>query len=267
MRETIEVCGMSIQLNKIKSIRLVKRDYLLCPSYQEIEEQNQNPLARLIDPNAHSFRFIDMVPYGAILSDDEKPISNSYEITVSDKQKKDKNTHAILSEISKAVNNVANVAADVLHIDTSGNKEFRIITRGHHTTTIKLKDIPAKVRFLSGKVSDLYKHDATYKRLGESISPFIATVSTMVVTVGKATYVFFGGGIDLDDAEAAYHALQEVYTRYHSEKRLSPFSLSKLLLSPQQKKATATNLPSQNLLRIEASTEPLALTNNSASNE
>lgn len=265
MRQMIEICGMSIQLNKIKSIRLVKRDYLLCPAFQEIEEPNKNNLAHLVGLNTRSFRFIDMVPYGAILSADEEPISNSYEIQVSNR-KNEKSTNSILNEISKAVNNLANVTADVLHIDTSGNKEFRVLTRGHNTATLRLKDIPAKVRLISGKVSDVYKHDAIYKRLGETTSPFIAPISTVVITVGKATYVFFGGGIDLDDAEAAYHALQEVYSRYHSEKLLNPMLLNRLLKSPQQKKVTAINPPSQNLLRIEASTELPALTNKPISN-
>ena len=84
-------------------------------------------------------------------------------------------------------------------------------------TNIKLRDIPAKVMFLSGKVSDVYKNDPYYEFLGEPIAPTIVTVPTLVVSVDKTTYAFFGSGIDLPDAEAAYQMLLQEYNRYQEE--------------------------------------------------
>ena len=109
----------------------------------------------------------------------------------------------------------------MLRIDTSGNKEFRVLTQGRRVTDIRLRDIPAKVMFLSGKVSDVYKNDPIYEFLGEPISPTVVAIPTLVVTVDKSNYVFFGGGIDLQDAEATYHALFDAYNQYqaNSEKK------------------------------------------------
>lgn len=53
------------------------------------------------------------------------------------------------------------------------------------------------------------------------------------VTVEKSTYVFLGGGIDLEDTEATYHQLFEVYKQYQeeSEKKKAPVALPKINLS------------------------------------
>ena len=112
---------------------------------------------------------------------------------------------------------MANLAADILRVDTSGNTEYHVLTQGRRLTNVRLRDIPAKVMFLSGKVSDVYKNDPNYEFLGESISPTIVTVPTLVVTVDKTTYAFFGSGIDLPDAEQAYQALLEEYNQYQED--------------------------------------------------
>ena len=139
----------------------------------------------------------------------------------------------VLAGVSKTVGNVANIAADMLRIDTSGNKEYRIRTQGGRLETIKLRDIPAQVRFLSGKVSDVYKNDSIYGYFGEPIAPAKAVMPALAVTVEKSTYVFLGGGIDLEDAEATYHQLFEVYKQYQeeSEKKKAPVALPKINLS------------------------------------
>ena len=213
MGQLIDLCGIPMQLDKIKDFRLVKREYLFYPAYQETEEQTFSLFARLGAANKKKFVFTNMVPYGALLSDKEKPVGNGYEI----KSFGEVATFNVLAGVGKAISNVANVAADMLRIDTSGNKEYLVIAAGHRLTTVKLREVPAKVRFLSGKVSDVYRNDPIYEFLGEPISPTIAIVPTLVVTLDRATHVFFGGGIDLDDAEATYHALFEAYNNYQAE--------------------------------------------------
>ena len=139
----------------------------------------------------------------------------------------------VLASVGKVVGDVASIASDMLRIDTSGNKEYRIRTQGGRLETIKLRDIPAQVRFLSGKVSDVYKNDSIYEFLGEPIAPTRAAVPALVVTVEKATHVFLGGGIDLADAEATYHQLFEVYKQFQekNEKKKTPTALPKINLS------------------------------------
>ena len=141
--------------------------------------------------------------------------------------------------------NAANIATDVLRIDTSGNREFRVLTSGRRITVIKLRDIPAKVRFLSGKESDVYKNDQYYPCLGEPIAPIIDVIPTLVITVDKSTHVFFGGGIDLDDAETTYRALFEVYNQFHAaaEKKKPAISLPAIRLPKLSMPAINLQLP------------------------
>lgn len=229
MSQLIDLCGTPIQLDKIKDFRLVKRECLLYPAYQEVEEQTFSLFARRGEKEKKKFSFVKMVPYGILLSDKEKPVNGGYEI----KSFGEAAALNVLDRVSKKVGNVANIAADVLRIDTSGNKEYRIRTQGGRLETIKLRDIPAQVRFLSGKISDVYKNDSIYGYLGEPIAPTRAVVPALVVTVEKATHVFLGGGIDLVDAEATYHQLFEAYRQFQEEfeRKKTSAALPKINLS------------------------------------
>lgn len=226
MSQMIDLCGTPIQLEQIKSFRLVKRECLYYPAYQETESQVASIFARFGAEKKKKFTFTQMVPFGILLSDKEKPCTGSYEI----KSFGEAVTFNLLDSVGKAVGNVANLAADMLRIDTSGNKEFHILTQGRRVTSLRLRDIPAKVRFLSGKVSDVYKNDPIYDFLGEPISPTVVAVPTLVVTIDKTQLVFFGGGIDLEDADATYQALFEAYNQYQAalEQKKPSFALPKI---------------------------------------
>lgn len=215
MGTLIDLCGTPIQLDHVRQFRLVKRDYLFYPAYQEVQEQKFSLFARKGASDKKKFEFVNMVPFGAILNDKEKPCEGVYEI----KSFGEAVTFNILADVGKKLENVANLAADLLRVDTSGNIEYRVLTQGRRIANIRLRDIPAKVRFLSGKVSDVHKNDQIYEFLGEPIAPTIVTVSTLVVTVDKTTYAFFGNGIDLPDAEAAYQQLWEEYNLYQENNK------------------------------------------------
>lgn len=215
MSALIDLCGTPIQLDHVRSFRLVKRDYLFYPAYQEVQEQTFSLFARRGSADKKKFEFVKMVPFGALLNDKEKPCTGTYEI----KSFGEAVTFNILSDVGKKLENVANLAADWLRIDTSGNMEYHILTQGRRLTSVKLRDIPAKVAFLSGKISDVYKNDPIYDFLGEPIAPTIVTVPTLVVTVDKTTYAFFGGGVDLPDVEAVYQTLLQEYNRYQEENK------------------------------------------------
>lgn len=215
MSTLIDLCGTPIQLDKIKDFKLIKREYLFCPAYQETEEQKFSIFARRGAENKKKFKFTRMVPYGVLLSDKEKPQNGGYEI----KSFGEAVTFNIIDKATKGLSDIAGIAADYLRIDTSGNKEYRILTQGRRLVTIKLRDIPAKVQFLSGKVSDVYKNDQYYEFLGESIAPAVLPVPALVINIDKATHVFFGGGIDMEDIESTYHMLFEAYNKLQEEKK------------------------------------------------
>jgi len=226
MSQLIDVCGTPIQLEQVKSFRLVKRDYIFYPAYQETQSLASSMFARFGASDKKKFQFVKMMPFGAVLTNKEKPALGGYEIKSFDEAV---GAH-LLEGVGNAVGNVAGVAMDILRVDTSGNKQLNILTVGRRSLQIRMREIPAKVMFLSGKVSDVYKNDSIYDFLGEPIAPVISAVQALVVNVDKASYVFFGNGIDVEDAEQVYHSLLNAYNEMQARKE-------ELLLATKEKKA------------------------------
>ncbi len=214
MGQLIDFGGLPVDLEKVTGFRLVKREWLFCPAYEETEQQTFSIFARMGGANKKKFRYTSMVPFGMILGDKEKPCEGTYEI----KSFGEAVATNILSDLTKALGDAAALAADALRIDTSGIKSYRIMRTGRSITNIKVRDIPAKVKFLSGKISDVFKNDSIYEFLGEPIAPIIVPVPTLVMTMGNTTHVIFGNGIDMPDTEAVYHSLLDMYNAYQAEK-------------------------------------------------
>lgn len=58
MNPLIDLCGTPVQLCKINDLRLVKRECLFYPAYQEIQEQTFSPFARFMDKEKKKFVFL-----------------------------------------------------------------------------------------------------------------------------------------------------------------------------------------------------------------
>lgn len=217
MGQLIDLCGTPIQLDKVKEFRLVKRECLYYPAYQEVADQSFSLFARLGSSNKKKFQFTKHVPFGILLGEKEKPSLGSYEI----KSFGEATALHILEGAEKVVGGAASWVADMLRIDASGSKEYRILTQGRRLEKVRLRNIPAKVTFLSGKVSDVYKNDSIYEFLGEPIAPTVVVVPTLVVVLEKTNYVFFGGGFDIEDAEGVYHSLFGTYNQFLVEREKS----------------------------------------------
>ena len=219
MAELINICGTPIQLSKIKDFRLTKRECIFYPAYQETEEQTSSVFAKFGAAKKKKFKFVKMVPFGVLLTEREVPSGISHEIKDFGEEIKTNILGKIAHAFGKPVGDAATVAVDLVGLDTSGNREYRVLTQGRRVLNVKLRDIPAKVRFLSGKVSDVFLNDSIYKFLGEPISPAIIPIDTLIIMVERVAHVFFGDGFDLEDVQAVYQSLFESYERFKSEKK------------------------------------------------
>ena len=126
MGQLIDLCGTPIQLDKVKAFRLVKRECLYYPAYQEVPEQSFSIFARRGASNKKKFQFTGMVPFGIVLGEKEKPSLGSYEI----KSFGEAVGVHVLEKAEKVIGDAASLAADMLRIDTSGIKEYRLLTQG-----------------------------------------------------------------------------------------------------------------------------------------
>ena len=64
MSTLIDLCGTPINLEHISNFRLIKRDCIYYPAYQEIPEQTFSIFARKNAENKKKFQFVKMVPFG-----------------------------------------------------------------------------------------------------------------------------------------------------------------------------------------------------------
>ena len=202
MGKLIDICGEPIDIDKIQGFHLYSRDYIYSPFYEETAD-TRPALFRRFSSTEKRFVFRRMMPLGCVLGEREKPSLSGHEI----KSFGEAAGKYALQAIGDAFSNVGHMAADLFHIDLSSNVRYNVMTPGHRMTEVRLRDIPAKVRFLSGKLSDVYKNDQIYEFLGEPIAPAFTRVKTLVLNVEKKTLVFFGNGIDTDDPDAIYKAL------------------------------------------------------------
>ena len=224
MAQLIDIHGLPVDLEQVSAFRIVPREALYYPAYTETQETKTSLFARFGAQDKKKFRFVNLVPFGILLSPREKPHVGDYRV----ESFAEAAGQSILAGLGDAIVGVGNLIADALSIDTSGNQQLRILTTGRRVVNTRLRDIPAKVRLLSGKVSDIYKNDPIYPYLGEPISPTIHRTKALEIKINRESFVFFGSGIDISDEEidTTYHALLEAYNQLQKlkeEKKAQPF--------------------------------------------
>ena len=209
MAQLVDIHGIPMDLEKVEAFRIIPREAIYYPAYQETQGTMGSIFARIGSQNKKKFQFTGLVPYGILLDTKEKPHIGDYKV----ESFAEAAGQSILSGLGNFIGDAGCLIADALQIDTSGNKKFRILTTGRRVVEIRLRDLPAKVRFLSGKVADVYKNDEIYPFLGEPIAPTINRTSALMIKAGNETFAFFGSGIDLEDQQidTTYHALLNSY--------------------------------------------------------
>ena len=216
MAQLVDIHGIPLDLEQVSAFRVIPREAIYYPAYQETQETKSSIFARFGSQDKKKFKFMNLVPYGILLEAKEKPHIGDYKV----ESFSEAAGQSILSGLGDFFTNAGNLIADALSIDTSGNMKFRILTTGRRVVEIRLRDLPAKVRMLSGKVSDVYKNDPIYPFLGEPISPTINRTKALMIKAGRETFAFFGSGIDMTDEEIdiTYRGLLDSYNLLQKQK-------------------------------------------------
>ena len=86
---------------------------------------------------------------------------------------------------------------------------------------ISIREIPAKVRLLSGQWVDVFSSSPEYDFQGGT--PYAVTdvaSYALMVTTKEKSYVLFGAGVDISDEEAAiaYRSLAEIYNQIQKQR-------------------------------------------------
>ena len=234
MPQLVDIHGIPLDLEKVIAFRVVPREVIYYPAYQETPSTKFSVFAKLGNQDKKKFEFVNLVPFGILLEGKEKPHIGDYKV----ESFAEAAGQSVLSGLGDFLADAGNTIADLLALDTSGNMKFRVLTAGRRVVDIRLRDMPAKVRMLSGKVADVYKNDPIYPFLGEPISPTINRTKALMMKTKDETFAFFGSGIDMLDEEIdrTYHSLLDSYNLI--QKRL------------EEKKAQERNRPLIQIPRI-----------------
>ena len=122
--------------------------------------------------------------------------------------------------MGQAGKNVQGHIAELLKIEISGDRQYRILQSGRNVKQTSIREIPAKVRLLSGQWVDVFKSSPDYDFQGGT--PYAITdvgASALMITTKDKNYVLFGAGVDAsnDEVTSAYHSLAEIYNEIQSK--------------------------------------------------
>ena len=221
MPQKIDVHGLFIDPEEINGLAMQKRIAIYYPVFHEVHAQNysEKPKSlwgRLVSqptqPSSdHLLCFDHMDPYGIILVDAEQPTSANFVVNY-----KEAVIERFLHSFGKTTKNVAGHIAEMLQIEVSGDRQYRILQSGRRISQTTIREIPAKVRLLSGQWVDVFKSTPGYDFQGGS--PYAVTdvnAVAMMIQMKDRTHVLFGAGVDAKDDEvrSTYHALIDVYNK------------------------------------------------------
>lgn len=215
MPQKIDIHGIFINPETIIDLRLQKRISVFYPVFHEIQS-TKTLFGRFSANQKHILRFDHQQPYGIILSDKEQPDPASYAVTY-----KDAAIERFLRGIGQAGKNIAGHITELLKIEVSGGRQYRILQSGRNVKQISIREIPAKVKLLNGQWVDVFKSSPDYDFQGGT--PYAVTdvgSATLMIFTRDQVFVLFGAGVDASDEDviASYHGLTEMYNQIQAKK-------------------------------------------------
>ncbi len=218
MPQKIDIHGIFLDPETVVDLRLFKRKSIFYPVFHEIQT-GKSIFGRFSSSQKHILRFDHQQPYGIILADVEQPDPSSYVVNY-----REAAIERFLRGIGQAGKNVLGHINEILKIDVSGDRPYRILQSGRNIKQITIREIPAKVRLLSGQWVDVFKSSPDYDFQGGT--PYaIAEVGSSALTIitKEQVYVLYGGGVDASDEEviSSYHTLIDIYNQIQEKRDMS----------------------------------------------
>ena len=217
MPQKIDIHGIFIDPETITDLRMQKRISVFYPVFHEVSaEKSFFGRFSSLGKTQHILQFDHQQPYGIILADVEQPDPSGYAVNY-----REAAIERFLRGIGRAGKNIAGHIQEMLKIEISGDRQYRILQSGRNVKQTSIREIPAKVRLLSGQWVDVFKSSPEYDFQGGT--PYAVTdagSSALMICTKDRIYVLFGAGVDASDEEvtASYHALTDVYNQIQAAK-------------------------------------------------
>ena len=212
MPQKIDVHGLFIDPETITDLKLRKRISVYYPVFYEVEN-SKSIFSRFTSTQSyqHILRFDCQKPYGIIMEDAEQPDPASYVVNY-----KTAALDRLFKGFGRTGKNITGHINELLKIEISGDREYRILQSGRKEKQISIREIPAKVRLLSGQWIDVFSSSPEYDFQGGT--PYAVTdvaSYALMITTKDNNYVLYGAGVDTSDEEvtSAYNSLVETYNQ------------------------------------------------------
>ncbi len=220
----VEFHGLTLVPELITGVSTSNRSAIAYPVYEEIETGKTR-----FGRTKTAIRFVGHVPYGIILEDNEKPATTNYIMNTDT----GKLIHIALDRLTDPINKAAILIANGLGIDRSAVRQYRIMMKNRNIKTITLDEIPAKLKTLEGRLTDVWRSDyEKYNFPDGDPNPVIDyPVKALVVTTKQSVHVMFGG-FDLpeQEVEQTFQKILNLYNDIHSPKPIPAINQENLLL-------------------------------------
>ena len=215
MPQKIDIHGIFIDPETITDLQLQKRISVFYPVFHEVGA-TKSIFGRFSSSQKHVLRFDHQQPYGIILADPEQPDPSSYVVNY-----KEAAIERFLRGLGQAGKNITGHITELLKIEISGDRQYRILQSERNVKQTSIREIPAKIRLLSGQWVDVFKSSPEYDFQGGT--PYAVTdvgSSALMIGTKDRIYVLYGAGVDASDEEVitSYKALTEVYNQIQGKK-------------------------------------------------
>ena len=212
MPQKIDIHGLFIDPETITDLMLQKRISIYYPVFREVEA----PKSFFVrfdssQPRKHLLEFDHQEPYGIILADAEQPDPSNYVVNF-----KEASLQKLLKGFGRAGKSIAGHITEMLNIEVSGDREYRILQPGRIVKQTSIREIPAKARLLSGQWVDVFSSSPDYDFQGGTPYAVTDVASCVLMILTKEyNYALYGAGVDVSNEEIAstYRALAETYNQ------------------------------------------------------
>ena len=215
MPQKIDIHGIFLDPETITDLYLQKRISVYYPVFEETGA-TKSFFGRFSSSQNHILRFVKHEPFGIILADAEQPDPASYIV-----EYREALFNRLFKGIGQAGKNIVGHVNEMLKIDISGDRQYRILQSGRQVKNISIREIPAKARLLSGQVVDVFKSTPNYDFQGGT--PYSTTdlpAAALMIIAGNKVNVLFGAGVDAtdDDVKNTYNQLAVIYNQIQASR-------------------------------------------------
>ncbi len=213
MAQKIDIFGLAIVPEEIVNLGIANRNAIYYPCFQEV--QASRSLFGL-SSSRKKLQFVNMVPYAIQLGPNEHPKLENYIMDTD----AGKIFQHITTRVGKKLDDAEHMVMNALHIDTSGNQEFKVMFMDRTMGVVKLRDIPAKVKLLSGQYRDIPRSSDEYDFGGGGSEPITnMPVKALVIQTTENVHMLFSGfDIPEADIDPTYKKLLEIHNQIEAAK-------------------------------------------------